>query len=37
MSELDQLLKIFFSNFIIEPIKKDTFKGSKVSYKLNEP
>ena len=37
MSELDQLLKLFFSNFIIEPIKKDTFKGSKVSYKLNEP
>ena len=37
MNELNQLLKIFFSNFIIEPIKKDTFKGSKVSYKLNEP
>jgi hypothetical protein len=37
MSELDELLKMFFSNFIIEPIKKDTFKESKVSYKLNEP
>ena len=37
MSELDQLLKIFFSNSIITPIKKDTFKGSRVSYKLNEP
>lgn len=37
MNGLNQLLKIFFSNFIIEPIKKDTFKGSKVSYKLNEP
>ena len=37
MSELDQLLRVSFSNFIITPIKKDTFKESKVSYKLNEP
>lgn len=37
MNELDQLLRIFFSNFIIEPVSNDSFKGSKVSYKLNEP
>ena len=37
MSELGQLLKIFFSNFIITPIKKIPLRGSKVSYKLNEP
>ena len=37
MEDLDSLLKIFFSNFIIIPVKPGTFKGSKVTYKLNEP
>lgn len=37
MDALDQLLKIFFSNFIIEPAEEGTFKGSQVTYKLNEP
>ncbi len=37
MKAMDALLRIFFSNFTIHPIKDDSFKGSKVTYKLNEP
>ena len=37
MKTMDTFLRIFFSNFTIYPIKDGTFKGSKVTYKLNEP
>lgn len=37
MKAMDSLLRIFFSNFTIEPVQDGTFKGSKVAYKLNEP
>ena len=37
MKTMDAFLRIFFSNFTIHPIKDGTFKGSKVTYKLNEP
>lgn len=37
MKTMDALLRIFFSNFTIHPIKDGTFKGSRVTYKLNEP
>lgn len=37
MSDIDAILKIFFSNFVITPVELGTFKGSKVTYKLNEP
>lgn len=37
MKAMDSLLRIFFSNFTIEPVQNGTFKGSKVVYKLNEP
>jgi DNA invertase Pin-like site-specific DNA recombinase len=37
MKVMDALLRIFFSNFTIIPAAKDNFKGSTVSYKLNEP
>jgi hypothetical protein len=37
MKVMDSLLRIFFSNFTIEPVQNGTFKGSKVVYKLNEP
>ena len=37
MKEMNALLRIFFSNFIISPVQKGSFKGSAVSYKLNEP
>ena len=37
MKAMDSLLRIFFSNFTIEPVQKGTFKGSRVVYKLNEP
>lgn len=37
MKVMDVLLRIFFSNFTITPISEGTFKGSEVSYKLNEP
>ena len=37
MKTMDALLRIFFSNFTITPVKDDTFKGSIVTYKLNEP
>jgi hypothetical protein len=34
---MDTLLRSFFSNFTINPIVDGSFKGSSVSYKLNEP
>lgn len=37
MKAMDELLRIFFSNFTITPVQDGTFKGSKVTYKLNEP
>ncbi len=37
MKAMDSLLRIFFSNFTIQPVQNGTFKGSKVAYKLNEP
>lgn len=37
MKTMDTLLRIFFSNFTIHPVKDGTFKGSEVTYKLNEP
>lgn len=37
MKAMDELLRIFFSNFTIMPVQNGTFKGSKVTYKLNEP
>ena len=37
MKTMDALLRIFFSNFTISPTMEGSFKGSKVSYKLNEP
>lgn len=37
MKTMDALLRIFFSNFTITPVKDGTFKGSIVTYKLNEP
>lgn len=37
MKAMDSLLRIFFSNFTIEPVQDGTFKGSKVVYRLNEP
>lgn len=37
METMDALLRIFFSNFTILPAIKGSFKGSTVSYKLNEP
>jgi site-specific DNA recombinase len=37
MKTMDALLRVFFSNFTIHPVKDDKFKGSKVTYKLNEP
>ncbi|NCU38936.1 hypothetical protein EOL96_07875 [Candidatus Saccharibacteria bacterium] len=37
MEAMDKLLRIFFSNFTITPIKDGTFKGSTVTGKLNEP
>ena len=37
MKAMDSLLRTFFSNFTIIPPTDGTFKGSAVSYKLNEP
>jgi site-specific DNA recombinase len=37
MKAMDTLLKIFFSNFTITPSEDGKFRGSKVTYKLNEP
>jgi hypothetical protein len=37
MKAMDTLLRIFFSNFTIHPLINGTFKGSTVTYKLNEP
>ena len=37
MDTMDALLRIFFSNFTIHPVMKGAFKGSNVTYKLNEP
>ena len=37
METMDALLRIFFSNFTIHPAKDGTFRGSTVTYKLNEP
>lgn len=37
MKAMDALLRSFFSNFTITPITDGSFKGSSVSYKLNEP
>lgn len=34
---MDALLRIFFSNFTIHPVEEGKFKGSSVTYKLNEP
>ena len=37
MKTMDALLRIFFSNFTIYPVEEGKFKGSSVTYKLNEP
>ncbi len=37
MKQMDELLRIFFLNFTIHPVKDGTFKGSEVTYKLKEP
>lgn len=37
MKTMDALLRVFFSNFTIHPVEDGSFKGSKVTYKLNEP
>lgn len=37
MKAMDALLRSFFSNFTITPTVDGSFKGSSVSYKLNEP
>ena len=37
MKAMDELLRIFFSNFTITATNGDFRKGSQVSYKLNEP
>lgn len=37
MEVMDVLLRIFFSNFTITPGPEDFKRGSKVTYKLNEP
>lgn len=37
MKQMDVLIRIFFSNFTITPTREDNFKGSEVSYNLNEP
>lgn len=37
MKAMDALLRIFFSNFTITPVDGKSYKGSRVSYKLNEP
>lgn len=37
MKAMDTLLRIFFSNFTVTAINGSFNKGSKVSYKLNEP
>lgn len=37
METMDTLIRIFFSNFIIHPATKGTFKGATVSYELKEP
>lgn len=37
MKTMDALLRIFFSNFTIHPVEEGKFKGSSVTYKLNEP
>lgn len=37
MKVMDMLLRIFFSNFTIKPVREGSFKGSIVTFKLNEP
>lgn len=37
MKTMDTLLRIFFSKFTVHPVTEKSFKGSTVSYKLNEP
>lgn len=37
METMDTVLRIFFSNFTVTPISDVSFKGSIVTYKLNEP
>jgi NADH dehydrogenase/NADH:ubiquinone oxidoreductase subunit G len=37
MKAMDALLRIFFSNFTIIPSEDGKFRGTTVSYKLNEP
>ena len=37
MDTMNRLLRFFFSNFTIHPAKDGTFRGSTVTYKLNEP
>lgn len=37
MKTMDALLRIFFSKFIITAPNSTSYKGSKVTYKLNEP
>lgn len=37
MKAMDELLRIFFSNFTITASSGKFYKGSQVSYKLNEP
>jgi hypothetical protein len=37
MTAMDVLIRIFFSNFTIKPVKNGTLKGSNVTYKLKEP
>jgi hypothetical protein len=37
MKAMDQVLRIFFSNFTIEPMNDSFKQGSKVTYNLKEP
>ena len=37
MQVMDKFVKMFFSNFTIQPTNNVDFKGSAVRYKLNEP
>jgi site-specific DNA recombinase len=37
METMDALIRIFFSNFTVQPITKGSYKGATVSYELKEP
>ncbi len=37
MEAMDTVLRLFFSNFTIHPVSEESYKGSTVTIKLNEP